>query len=198
MTRAARWPTCGLISGRQIALESMGTNQHRGVEVRPMRIEQWMTVNPLTVRPHDSVAHARALLKEHRINQLPVTLNGTLVGIVTDRDLRDAMGAMYAAAEASGKPPRLESRAEEIAVEAVMTANAITIEPHDTMERAAVVMRRDRIGALPVVHRGELRGIVTRTDVLRAYLALASYDRKAKINHAWKGPYSNPDPPRYA
>ena len=75
-----------------------------------MRIEQWMTVNPLTVRPHDSVAHARALLKEHRINQLPVTLNGTLVGIVTDRDLRDAMGAMYAAAEASGNLPRLESR----------------------------------------------------------------------------------------
>jgi acetoin utilization protein AcuB len=166
-----------------------------------MRVEQWMTVNPLTVRPHDSVAHARALLKEHRINQLPVTLNGRLVGIVTDRDLRDAMGATYAAAEASGNLSRQERRAqvivEDIAIEAVMTANAITIEPHDTMERAAVVMRRERIGALPVVHRGELRGIVSRTDVLRAYLALASYDRKAKINQAWKGPYSKPDPPRF-
>jgi acetoin utilization protein AcuB len=167
-----------------------------------MRVEQWMTVNPLTVRPHDSVAHARALLKEHRINQLPVTLNGRLVGIVTDRDLRDAMGAMYAAAEASGNLSRQERRAqgivEDIAIEAVMTANAITIEPHDTMERTAVVMRRERIGALPVVHRGELRGIVTRTDVLRAYLALASYDRKAKINHTWKGPYSKPERPGYA
>ena len=163
-----------------------------------MRIEQWMTASPLTVRPHDSVAHALAILKEHRINQLPVTLNGKLVGIVTDRDLRDAMGTMYAAAQASGNPPRLERSVEEIAVEAVMTVNAITIEPHDTMERAAVVMRRERIGALPVVHRGELRGIVTRTDVLRAYLALASYDRKAKTNHAWKGPYSKPERPRYA
>jgi acetoin utilization protein AcuB len=166
-----------------------------------MRIEQWMTVNLLTVEPQASVAHARALLKEHRINQLPVTLNGRLVGIVTDRDLRDAMGMMYAAAEASGNSPPRERRAqdigEDIAVEAVMTANAITIEPHDTMERAAVVMRRERIGALPVMHRGELRGIVTRTDVLRAYLALASYDRKGKINHAWKGPYSEVDPPRY-
>jgi CBS domain-containing protein len=127
-----------------------------------MRVEQWMTVNPLTVRPHDSVAHARALLKEHRINQLPVTLNGRLVGIVTDRDLRDAMGAMYAAAEASGNPSRQERRAqgivEDIAIEAVMTANAITIEPHDTMERTAVVMRRERIGALPVVHRGRVAG----------------------------------------
>ena len=166
-----------------------------------MRVEQWMTVNPLTVMPHDSVAHARALLKEHRINQLPVTLNGRLVGIVTDRDLRDAMGPTYAAAEASGNPSPQERRAqviaEDIAIEAV-TANAITIEPQDTMERAAVVMRRERIGALPVVHRGELRGIVTRTDVLRAYLALASYERKAKTNHAWKGPYSKPERPRYA
>jgi acetoin utilization protein AcuB len=163
-----------------------------------MRIEQWMTANPLTVKPHDSVAHARAILKEHRINQLPVMLSGTLVGIVTDRDLRDAMGAMYAAAEASGNPSRLERHAEEIAIEVVMTANAITIEPYDTMERAAVLMRRERIGALPVVHRGELRGIVTRTDVLRAYLALACYDRKAKISHESEEPCSKPERPRYA
>lgn len=161
-----------------------------------MRIEQWMTSNPLTVEPLDSVAHARALLKEHRINQLPVTLRGRLVGIVTDRDLRDPSGAK-SAAEAAGSPPPPERSAAEIAVEVVMTAHPITVEPHEAMERAAVVMRRERIGALPVVHRGELRGIVTRTDVLRAYLALASYDRKAKVHHAWKGPYSKPDSPRY-
>jgi CBS domain-containing protein len=45
-----------------------------------------------TVKPHDSVAHARALLEEHRINQLPVLFDNHLVGIVTDRDLRDADG----------------------------------------------------------------------------------------------------------
>jgi CBS domain-containing protein len=105
---------------------------------------------------------------------------------------------MYAAAEASGNPSRLERHAEEIAIEVVMTANAITIEPYDTMERAAVLMRRERIGALPVVHRGELRGIVTRTDVLRAYLALACYDRKAKISHESEEPCSKPERPRYA
>ncbi len=163
-----------------------------------MYVEQWMTINLLTVEPHASVALARALLKEHRINQLPVTLNGRLVGIVTDRDLRDAMGAMCAAVEASGNPPPRRCSVEDIAVEAVMTANAITVKPHETMERAAVLMRRERIGALPVVHRGELRGIVTRTDVLRAYLALASYDRKGQINDGWKGTYSKPEPPRHA
>ncbi len=163
-----------------------------------MHVEQWMTINPLTVQPHTSVGLARALLKEHRINQLPVTLKGRLVGIVSDRDLRDAMGAMCAAGEASGNPPPRRCSVEDIAVEAVMTANAITVEPHETMERAVVLMQRDRIGALPVVYRGELRGILTRTDVLRAYLALASSDRKGQIDHVWEGSYSKPEPPRYA
>jgi len=163
-----------------------------------MRVEQWMTTDPYTVEPHASVACARALLKEHRINQLPVTLSGRLVGIVTDRDLRDAMGTMCVAAEAAGDPLPQRRSAEKIAIEAVMTANAITVEPDDTIERAAVLMRRERIGALPVVHRGQLRGIVTRTDVLRAYLALASYERRAGINAPWEGPYSKLELPRQA
>jgi acetoin utilization protein AcuB len=164
-----------------------------------VRVEQWMTTDLLTVRPRDSVAHARALLREHRINQLPVAVNGRLAGIVTDRDLRDAMSAMRdAVAEASGNRLKKTRRPEDIPIEAVMTANAITVEPHDTMERATVLMRRERIGALPVVYRGELRGIVTRTDVLRAYLALASYNRKGRINDPWEGTYSKPEAPRYA
>lgn len=163
-----------------------------------MHVEQWMTIDPLTVEPHDSVALARALLKVHQINQLPVTLNGRLVGIVTDHDLRDAMGAMCSAVEASGNPPTRRCSVGDIAVEAVMTANAITVEPQEAMERAAVLMRRERIGALPVVHRGKLMGIVTRTDVLRAYVAMASYEKKGRINDAWEGTYSKPEPPRYA
>jgi acetoin utilization protein AcuB len=163
-----------------------------------MRIEQWMTRNPLTVEPQVSVAHARALLREHRINQLPVVLDGRLIGIVTDRDLRDAMGGIYVAAvaEASGNPPLPGHCVEDMAVESVMTVGAVTIEPHEAMERAAVLMRRERIGALPVVHQGKLRGIVTRTDVLRAYLALASYERKARIEEPSRETYRKLEPPR--
>jgi acetoin utilization protein AcuB len=151
-----------------------------------MRVEHWMTANPLTVEPHSSVVHARGLLKEHRINQLPVTLRGRLVGIVTDRDLRDAMATIRTLVEASDDPRARRRSPQEIMVDTVMTANAITIEPYDTMERAAVLMRRERIGALPVVHRGELRGILTRSDVLRAFLALASNERKRDIHRAWE------------
>ena len=55
-----------------------------------MKIAAWMKRALISVKPEDSVLRARELLERHRINQLPVLLDGTLVGIVTDRDLRDA------------------------------------------------------------------------------------------------------------
>ena len=144
-----------------------------------MRIDQWMTRELLTVESQAAVDDARVLLKENRINQLPVTREGRLVGIVTDRDLRSAP------ADAEG------------AIADVMTANPITVQPHESMQRAAVLMRRKRIGALPVVRRGELLGIVTRTDVLRAFLALASYDRKGRARPPWhETSRAKPTPPR--
>ena len=144
-----------------------------------MRIDQWMTRELLTVESQAAVDDARVLLKENRINQLPVTREGRLVGIVTDRDL------LSSPADAEG------------AIADVMTANPITVQPHESMQRAAVLMRRERIGALPVVRRGELLGIVTRTDVLRAFLALASYDRKGQVRPPWhETPRAKPTPPR--
>lgn len=144
-----------------------------------MRVEQWMTMEVATVRPRDSVAHARALLEERRINQLPVVVNGHLVGIVTDRDLRDAVStAISATAEATGARPA-PLNPDSIPVEAVMTAKAMFVRPSDTMERAASLMRRERIGALPVLEGRALRGIITRSDVLRAFLELAAAQRKA-------------------
>lgn len=144
-----------------------------------MRVEQWMTMEVETVKPRDSVAHARALLEERRINQLPVVVNGRLMGIVTDRDLRDAVStATTASAEAAGAQPELV-KPDSIAVEAVMSAEAMCVRPGDTMEKAAALMRRERIGALPVVEGRSLRGIITRSDVLRAFIEMAGAQRKA-------------------
>ncbi len=149
-----------------------------------MRVEEWMTMEVVTARPRDSVAHARALLEERRINQLPVVVSGRLVGIVTDRDLRDAVSAaVLGTAEATGaRPERLSP--ESIPVEAVMTAKAFFVRPGDTMEKAAGLMRRERIGALPVLEGKALRGIITRSDVLRAFLELAAGQRKAEGTRA--------------
>jgi CBS domain-containing protein len=60
-----------------------------------MRIAAWMKLPVVTVKPRDSAGHAREVMEKHRINQLPVVIDDRLVGIVTDRDLRDAFPSVF-------------------------------------------------------------------------------------------------------
>jgi acetoin utilization protein AcuB len=145
-----------------------------------VRIEKLMKPALYTVKPHDTVAHARAILEEHRVNQLPVVVNRKLVGIVTDRDLRDAPAAVEVAAQSSGAMRNVPAPPApgQISVEAVMTTNVLTLTPADSVAEAARLMRRERVGAIPVVDRGALVGIVARSDVLDAYVALSEERRK--------------------
>ena len=128
-----------------------------------------MTSNPITVKPGESVRHARELLERHRINQVPVVLDGRLVGIVTDRDLRDAFPSVFdhrRRAGASADP-------DTIPVEDVMSRTVLTLAPEDSIFDGVRLMRRERIGAVPVVDGRRLVGILTRSDLLDAFLALA-------------------------
>lgn len=138
-----------------------------------MLIEQWMKFVVHTVKPLDSVAHARAILEEHRINQLPVVVKGHLVGIVTDRDLRDAPRAAQIASTDAGEKDTAAKTPEQIPVEAVMTTNVLTLKPKESLVQAASLMRQERIGAIPIVENGVLRGIITRSDILDAFLKIS-------------------------
>jgi len=138
-----------------------------------LEIRDWMTTGVKTVKPQDTVAHARHVLEEHRINQLPVTMRGMLVGIVTDRDLRDATEAMaLSAGDSRAEASPRAFRPNNIAIESVMTSNALVLAPGDTMRRAAEMMRRERVGAIPIVERGRLVGIITRSDILDVFMHL--------------------------
>jgi acetoin utilization protein AcuB len=123
-----------------------------------------------TVKPRDTVARARALIEEYRINQLPVVVNRSLVGIVTDRDLRDARAAVAAAAEAGTRAHLSAPPADNITVDSVMTTNVLTLTPTHTVVDAARLMRRERIGAIPIVEHNALAGILTRSDILDAFI----------------------------
>jgi acetoin utilization protein AcuB len=129
-----------------------------------------MTEKVHTVKPLDSVAHARALIEEHRINQLPVVKDGRLMGIVTDRDLRDAVNAVTVSANAAGTMEPVSGTPEQTPVEAVMTNNAMTLSPHSSILAAAELMRRERIGSVPIVDGHNLVGIITRSDILKAFV----------------------------
>ena len=137
-----------------------------------MRIGAWMKDPVITVKPHDSVLHARELLERHRINQLPVTVDGHLVGIVTDRDLRDAFPSVFQMIR-PGKKRALNTDPGAVPVEDVMSRTVVTLGPQALVADAARTMRRERIGAVPVVEAGRLVGILTRSDVLDALVEVA-------------------------
>jgi len=150
--------------------EKQHAAEHRSAEKEPLSCARWMTSRLHTVKPRDSVARARALMEEHRINQLPVIKDRVLVGIVTDRDLRDAVNTITTSAHLAGAVEPVPQTADEIAIETVMTHNVITLSPHSNIITAAELMRRERIGSVPIVDGHSLAGIVTRSDILEAFV----------------------------
>ena len=141
-----------------------------------MRVREWMRHPVISVRPRDSAAHARAIMEQHRVNQLPVFEGPRLVGIVSDRDLRDAFPSL---AESMRAPSRRRSKSTEataIPVEDVMTRDVLTVEPDATLAEAARLLRQKRIGAVPVVAGGHAVGILARSDLLDALVQLLADD----------------------
>jgi len=132
-----------------------------------MDVAKWMTKSVLTLKPRDTLRHARELLVKHRLNQFPVVVNDKLVGIVTDRDMRDA----YPSSLRLFHSKDIDEWGDAHTVEEVMTYNVIAISPHTSLREAAQRLRTQRFGALPVVEGGKLVGIITRSDLLDAMLA---------------------------
>ncbi len=118
-----------------------------------MLIANLMTCVPATVSPHDNLLKAANLMKRGGFRRLPVVDGEALVGIVTDRDMLGHAGYL-----------------ESTTVGAVMTADPQTMTPGMTVEDAARLMISHKISGLPVIDHGKLVGIVTATDVMKAFL----------------------------
>ncbi len=130
-----------------------------------MKIKEWITHEVVTVEPEASVKKAFGLLKSMGIRHLPVVKNGKLYGIVTDRDLRRPK-----ISDVFLEWDELYRINEEIQVEDIMAAPAITISEDSTIQEAAQIMAHKRIGALPVTdNKGKLAGIISESDILRAF-----------------------------
>ncbi|MGH7795418.1 MAG: CBS domain-containing protein [Candidatus Binatia bacterium] len=122
----------------------------------------WMSEGVLAVETFDSIAIARQLMAKHRVNQLPVMDNDNLVGIVTDRDIRDA----YPTSLMINRTEEIDRFAHKITVEEVMTHDVFIVRPDTALMAAVGLLRRHRIGSLPVMKNKTLVGIITRSDIL--------------------------------
>ncbi|UCE82593.1 MAG: CBS domain-containing protein [Deltaproteobacteria bacterium] len=132
-----------------------------------MYVGRKMTTDLVTVTPDTPLVKARDLLREHNIKQVPVVdAQGTLVGILTDRDIKQA----WASPATTLSIYELTYVLQKLTVESVMVKDLITITPDATIERAAKILHDRKIGSLPVVEGDKLVGIITSTDLMEVLL----------------------------
>jgi acetoin utilization protein AcuB len=121
-----------------------------------MQVGERMKTELLHVSPSDSVRAAWGLLREHQIRHLPVVEDGKLVGIITDRDIRLIFPSAVTAAQRQQDP--------HDALEKVSVTSETPIAD------AARLLLERRIGGLPVVEGEHLVGIITKDDILAAFV----------------------------
>jgi acetoin utilization protein AcuB len=131
-----------------------------------MRVKEWMSASPTSVTSKTSVTEARELMQKRVIRHLLVTEGERLVGIITDRDIRLNLPSPATSLSVW----EVNYLLSKLTVGEVMTKTVITVEPERPIEDAARLLLLHRIGALPVVDGGRLVGIITETDLLRAFV----------------------------
>lgn len=133
-----------------------------------MVVGERMRSKLITANEDDSLQKAFTLMKKGSIRHLPVVRGKELVGIITDRDLRQAMLPM----ESNEKGKEAHRLPKDARVEEHMTRNVITVTPLTDIEEAARLIHKHKIGGLPVVEEGKLVGIITETDILGIFIEM--------------------------
>ena len=131
-----------------------------------------MTKEPITVGPDDLLIRAAHKMAAGGFRRLPVVSDGKLVGIITERDLREHGGHL-----------------EHTKINGAMTENPVTVVPATTLEEATRILLERQIGGLPVVADGRLIGIITTSDILNAFLNVmgASQGGSTRIDFILQG-----------
>ena len=138
-----------------------------------MLIRRWMTKNPATVSPVETLDDARKKIdKGNFFRRLPVVKSGQLVGIIADRDLRQHVGQLG-----------------HTRVDAAMAKPVITVQPNMLLDQAANLLVKHKVGGLPVLEGGKVVGIITAIDLLRAFGEVlgSSEEGVSRIDRAFSG-----------
>ena len=133
-----------------------------------MLVKGWMTADVITVDENTPMMKASIIMKEKKIRSLPiVNKKGKLLGIVTDRDLRDASPSKASTLDVY----ELNYLISTIRIKDIMTKDIVFARPDETVEFAAILMLENKISSLPVINdKGTLIGIITQTDIFEVLI----------------------------
>jgi len=122
-----------------------------------MQVKNQMSRKVVTIPPNTSILRAIEIMRDKSIRHLPVVKEGELVGLVTEGDLRQAS---------------LLSLVDKVSIDDVMIKKPVTVSPEASIEEAARLVYRNKIGGLPVVAGKKLVGMLTIVDILAAFIQL--------------------------
>ena len=129
---------------------------------RPL-VSPYMTANPLTLSPEDSLLTALETMRLRGVRRIPVTVAGMLVGLVTEGDLKRAEPSMLTDSEED-----FNRVMEGTPISRIMIQNPITVTAETDLLEAAETLYNTKYGALPVVSGGHVVGILTDNDLVHA------------------------------
>lgn len=130
-----------------------------------MFVEHIMIKNIITVNPDSPISEAMILMQKNRIRHLPVVDDQyRIVGILSDRDIRDASPSILL--------PETDNSYLRLPVSSIMTKDLITGSPLDFVEEVASIFYEYKISCLPITSGDKLLGIVTESDLLRTFVEL--------------------------
>ncbi|WP_078595013.1 acetoin utilization AcuB family protein [Evansella clarkii] len=133
-----------------------------------MKIKDIMIKNVISAKPELAIKDALQIMKENKIRHLPVVNEeNSVIGIISDRDLKDASPSVFAA----DQKELLEKPVSEVMITDVLTAFT-----NDFVEEAAHMMTENQISCLPIEKNGKLSGIITETDLLHTLVRLTGAD----------------------
>lgn len=135
-----------------------------------MLIRDWMTKDVVTVTPETTMMKASKILKDNNFRRLPVVDDkGVLLGIVSDRDIKEASPSKATTLDIH----EVYYLLSEIKVKDIMTKVVASLKPTDTVERAALIMTEKTIGGMPVVDDdNKVVGIVTDSDLFKVLISI--------------------------
>jgi len=137
-----------------------------------IRVRDWMTADPITVRSGTTLAAARALMERDEVGRLLVVDDQhLLIGVVTTSDIAAAWPSPFQPLE----PFEVRELMARVAVDEVMAAQVVTVDPDTTIVEAASLMFEERFGALPVVEADRVLGILTYSDILQGLVRVLTH-----------------------